>query len=323
MDPAHNSLDMSLFERGGALDAPYLRLPPYTKASSYSPPIFPTDIHATGLPSRHGYSHSDSGLGFQSSQWEDEYERFPQSAAATNDFRDDFFVAANNSYLPNPCSNTNQFAYSSYCNSPASSETTSSGSCNAEMFNTQSTPDTARPQDFGHTVPLFPQCNAQFGPQIHPTSGSQSLPRPPNHWGYPSSTVPSISHNSRCSISAPSSPPTWHSGLGGTFGQFPVAEDVHRWPQLFKINQVKKVGVKKQVLACLFCRERKIACFRPPADHPDQTCNQCARRKRTCKYPTESRRGQHTRNRHNAKKFLGYEETNGNVTAPASPSEDP
>ncbi|KAK7035099.1 hypothetical protein R3P38DRAFT_2419123, partial [Favolaschia claudopus] len=52
---------------------------------------------------------------------------------------------------------------------------------------------------------------------------------------------------------------------------------------------------KKQLLACLFCRERKIGCTRPPEDVPDQTCNQCARRKRTCVYPTKSRRGQHIR----------------------------
>ncbi|KAF8189534.1 hypothetical protein K438DRAFT_1471913, partial [Mycena galopus ATCC 62051] len=58
---------------------------------------------------------------------------------------------------------------------------------------------------------------------------------------------------------------------------------------------------KKQMLACLFCRERKIGCSRPPADDPDQTCNQCARRKRKCEYPTESRRGQHTRNRQSSK----------------------
>lgn len=35
----------------------------------------------------------------------------------------------------------------------------------------------------------------------------------------------------------------------------------------------KKPGEqKKQALACLFCRERKIACGRPPAHSPDQTC---------------------------------------------------
>ncbi|KAF9444539.1 hypothetical protein P691DRAFT_334967 [Macrolepiota fuliginosa MF-IS2] len=52
---------------------------------------------------------------------------------------------------------------------------------------------------------------------------------------------------------------------------------------------------KKLGLACLFCRERKIACGRPSESNPDQTCNQCARRLFKCEYPTESRRGQHKR----------------------------
>ncbi|KAH7914636.1 hypothetical protein BJ138DRAFT_1177206 [Hygrophoropsis aurantiaca] len=62
-----------------------------------------------------------------------------------------------------------------------------------------------------------------------------------------------------------------------------------------KINAQKKNGDKKQALACLFCRERKIACGRPAATSSDQTCNQCARRRIRCEYPTESRRGQHKR----------------------------
>ncbi|KAH7881802.1 hypothetical protein F5I97DRAFT_667173 [Phlebopus sp. FC_14] len=64
------------------------------------------------------------------------------------------------------------------------------------------------------------------------------------------------------------------------------------------IKGAKKGGEqKKQALACLFCRERKIACGRPSAYSPDQTCNQCARRRIKCEYPTESRRGQHKRRR--------------------------
>ncbi|KAI6112857.1 hypothetical protein F5141DRAFT_743038 [Pisolithus sp. B1] len=63
-------------------------------------------------------------------------------------------------------------------------------------------------------------------------------------------------------------------------------------------KSTKKGGEqKKQALACLFCRERKIACGRPSAHSPDQTCNQCARRRIKCEYPTESRRGQHKRRR--------------------------
>src|SRR5215471_12178129 len=39
-----------------------------------------------------------------------------------------------------------------------------------------------------------------------------------------------------------------------------------------KLSAIKKNAEKKQALACLFCRERKIACGRPSLDNPDQTC---------------------------------------------------
>ncbi|KAJ7432369.1 hypothetical protein B0H11DRAFT_2126430 [Mycena galericulata] len=63
-----------------------------------------------------------------------------------------------------------------------------------------------------------------------------------------------------------------------------------------KFTEARKDGrSKRQALACLFCRARKIACGRPTAGAKDQTCNQCARRQHPCIYPTESRRGQHSR----------------------------
>ncbi|KAJ7778016.1 hypothetical protein DFH07DRAFT_1056340 [Mycena maculata] len=54
---------------------------------------------------------------------------------------------------------------------------------------------------------------------------------------------------------------------------------------------------RRQALACLFCRRRKIACGRPPGASADQACSQCVKRGRghQCEYPTESRRGQHSR----------------------------
>ncbi|KAG9077855.1 hypothetical protein FRC06_008666, partial [Ceratobasidium sp. 370] len=60
-------------------------------------------------------------------------------------------------------------------------------------------------------------------------------------------------------------------------------------------SQVDKKDVltrpKKPVLACLFCRRRKIACGPPLPDSPDRTCDQCMRRKQECVYPPGSRRG--------------------------------
>ncbi|KAI0030566.1 hypothetical protein K488DRAFT_9658, partial [Vararia minispora EC-137] len=52
---------------------------------------------------------------------------------------------------------------------------------------------------------------------------------------------------------------------------------------------------KKPALACLFCRERKIACALPPDGSEDKRCNQCVKRSRDCEMPTESRRGQYQR----------------------------
>jgi len=65
---------------------------------------------------------------------------------------------------------------------------------------------------------------------------------------------------------------------------------------IFKLNtppEIKEKPKKKPILACLFCRERKIACGQPL---PGSTkCNQCARRGLDCEFPKESRRGQHKR----------------------------
>jgi len=42
---------------------------------------------------------------------------------------------------------------------------------------------------------------------------------------------------------------------------------------LVKARSPRKTSEQKlQALACLFCRERKIACGRPSAHSPDQTC---------------------------------------------------
>ncbi|GLB45435.1 hypothetical protein LshimejAT787_2200980 [Lyophyllum shimeji] len=47
----------------------------------------------------------------------------------------------------------------------------------------------------------------------------------------------------------------------------------------------------KPIMACLFCRGRKIACGPPPPGSGSTTCNQCERRRLKCKYPAENRRG--------------------------------
>lgn len=59
---------------------------------------------------------------------------------------------------------------------------------------------------------------------------------------------------------------------------------------------------RKPVMACLFCRGRKIACGGPlNPDSENKTCNQCARRNLKCSYPAESHRGlRRTRNKSDA-----------------------
>jgi len=53
----------------------------------------------------------------------------------------------------------------------------------------------------------------------------------------------------------------------------------------------KQPHERKPVLACLFCRKRKIACGPAHPDADDRTCNQCSRRNLECTFPKESRRG--------------------------------
>ncbi|KAJ6590841.1 hypothetical protein B0H10DRAFT_1830445 [Mycena sp. CBHHK59/15] len=86
------------------------------------------------------------------------------------------------------------------------------------------------------------------------------------------------------------------TGANASFSAHPHPNG-HQWPQTFKITEVKQIGPKKQTLACFFCRSRKIACGHPPDRVEDRTCDQCEKRGIDCKYPTESRRGQHNRTR--------------------------
>ncbi|KAH8116585.1 hypothetical protein DFH11DRAFT_1220129 [Phellopilus nigrolimitatus] len=59
-------------------------------------------------------------------------------------------------------------------------------------------------------------------------------------------------------------------------------------------------------MACLFCRNRKIACGIGKGE--DKTCNQCSRRNLRCIFPTESRRGMRTRKGRSAHTVDGVDE---------------
>ncbi|KAH9024531.1 hypothetical protein EDB84DRAFT_1506581 [Lactarius hengduanensis] len=55
---------------------------------------------------------------------------------------------------------------------------------------------------------------------------------------------------------------------------------------VLKLPSRNRSARHKARMACLFCRERKIACKAPPEGSADRTCNQCERRSRKCEYPT-------------------------------------
>ncbi|KAI0071949.1 hypothetical protein K474DRAFT_1668426 [Panus rudis PR-1116 ss-1] len=89
--------------------------------------------------------------------------------------------------------------------------------------------------------------------------------------------------------------------LGG-MDEIPIPESEAKPGQaVFKLHTTTPLPVndappkKKPIMACLFCRERKICCGPPPPDSPGKPCKQCARRGLECVFPKESRRGQHKR----------------------------
>ncbi|KAJ7887287.1 hypothetical protein B0H14DRAFT_3725073 [Mycena olivaceomarginata] len=150
----------------------------------------------------------------------------------------------------------------------------------------------------------YPQRHGDLGMILdRPSSyhGSPMLNSPLNTWD----TQPAQSTS--YPMPSPPRPPSL-SAVFNAFGHHPPAGARRRVPQMFKLAPGRKrLAGKKQPMACLFCRERKIGCQRPAETDPDQTCNQCARRERRCEYPTESRRGQHNRIRFIEKK-IGVQE---------------
>ncbi|KAJ7033765.1 hypothetical protein C8F04DRAFT_1104136 [Mycena alexandri] len=328
--------------RGRALDASFPRLPSQTRAVSHpSRPTYTSERERNMLP-RHSFPDVEY-LNILSA-----YDSDTQATTAIEEYLDASLMAEQYLDLQNQCSNIHEGSFNTYNpsesshSSPEVTDTGSGSSPRAEVFSTHSSPgyllhdlpdsmETARPDfRFGHHhyysgahMRRSSADNSGYHdnfalprlPSFHEPSSTHE--RPGNTWGYLSSSMPSIAQSGRFTVSQPPSPPASHHW--NTFGQFPVAEDLHRWPQMFKINQVtgKRGGrPTKQKMSCFFCRQRKIGCTRPDEGEDDQTCNQCARRKIKCEYPLVSLRGQHTRNRLSSKKFLGLDEPTGNAVAP-------
>ncbi|KAJ6451237.1 hypothetical protein C8R47DRAFT_1170325 [Mycena vitilis] len=306
------------------------RLPSHTGALSQSPPASNTGID----PALLFRPNPDFGYLRNSPRGDDEPtdRYFPQSRGTTQYWLDKTPVVSHDLHLPRQFFTIHQDAPMSP--SPPSNSSVSSPEATDSISLSHSPGakisgapgfsgndllegiETVRPHSgFGRNSRVLHYRD----PQRHPSqTDNLVLPLPASHrespiiqqrplsdWSCAQATMfgvfcslPSNSQNSQYT-SVLESPGTASTRLMDTFdeAQF-VAENLPQW----RINQVKKGDAKKwQRMACLFCRARKIACARPAEHEPDQTCNQCARRRRGCVYPATSLRGQHRRNSHKSK----------------------
>ncbi|KAI8996638.1 hypothetical protein BD414DRAFT_455584, partial [Trametes punicea] len=163
-------------------------------------------------------------------------------------------------------------------------------------------------------------------PRKNPPSARPPSPPPPVNYPFPQFPDPPPSSLMRFDASGSVSPiagaaPVLTAGTAGTTGPLtggkssdhPFHVDsagLGAGQGIFRLNLHREGGgeggagagpdgkgegeKKKPIMACLFCRERKIACGPPPPGGPKR-CNQCTRRDLVCEYPKESRRGQHKR----------------------------
>ncbi|KAJ7164259.1 hypothetical protein C8R46DRAFT_310167 [Mycena filopes] len=327
-----------------SIDAPPASYPSFPPGRRYAPevPVLGLSPHsAVSAQSPHGYDSAHFGYLEVPSQVDDTHPPAlydPQSATALQGLFDTSLMAQEYLGFPTHHSGIQQGASYSRSHSSASSPEMSEVSYGSSpwpgyrLFRTQSSPgyrvhespltDTARSaSDFiDHALAQHhSDYHTSLGPQssILPVAASSSFQpsltpqRPSNDWRLPpSSPLPAISLSSRIPMTRPS--PTATSA----FGQFSVVDDMHGWPQ-FRLNQARKIGPRKPQMSCFFCRERKIGCTRPDVKAEDQSCNQCARRKRVCVYPTQSLRGQHTRRRTSPTNRVGPNEpTIPQVTPP-------
>ncbi|KAJ3490032.1 hypothetical protein NLI96_g1697 [Meripilus lineatus] len=152
-----------------------------------------------------------------------------------------------------------------------------------------------------------PRKNANRHSESEPVPSPKSRPsmsRSPPTKSRPSHSVPPAL--SQSPVTVPSHPPTL------SMDEIPVPDAESKPGQaVFKLTPstipgvtsgipgvggaTGKEGKKKPIMACLFCRERKIACGPPAPGSANPRCNQCVRRGLECEYPKESRRGQHKR----------------------------
>ncbi|KAI0298404.1 hypothetical protein B0F90DRAFT_1734227 [Multifurca ochricompacta] len=134
-------------------------------------------------------------------------------------------------------------------------------------------------------------------PKRHPPPPSLAIPGPLAYSPNTRISTPLSSSFSSSDVGTPTSTIHLQDAVTCTSSQTPstVVPNPKAGQGVLKLPSTKRSARRKPAIACLFCRERKIACGAPPAGSADTTCNQCARRSRKCEYPTMSRRGLHKR----------------------------
>ncbi|KAI0922606.1 hypothetical protein AcV5_009535 [Taiwanofungus camphoratus] len=148
----------------------------------------------------------------------------------------------------------------------------------------QAAPSSPR-QPVAYPFPQFPAPPARTARPLPPPFTAPGQPLPPLPPARPQTPPP------------PPPPPP----VALSLDEVPLSErdrDGKPGQAIFKLNAAgatREPPKKKPIMACLFCRERKIACGPPVPGSADPRCNQCARRSLVCEYPKESRRGQHKR----------------------------
>ncbi|KAJ7676787.1 hypothetical protein DFH06DRAFT_1291695 [Mycena polygramma] len=293
----------SLASSGRGMDMAISRGHTHTRSFSHSPQAAYTPVSGAEFAAGHGHSQqvkveSDS-VDFHGG-YPDPY-MLQQPETGPVDYGETSYPSATDNI-----DRTTMFAQSYHTDDAASISTPGEAQfafgAHAEIYSTQSSPAYIQHEvpdrNDHHRFAHHRQLSGDYlNPHVHrhnetfygemPTHPSMHGPHvPPNYFGADSPDYPF----------RPPSPST----LFTAFGHHPPMGPPRprRVPQMFKLSgRSKKHGGKKQPMACLFCRERKIGCRRPAEEAADQTCNQCARRDRECTYPSESRRGQHNRNR--------------------------
>jgi len=144
-----------------------------------------------------------------------------------------------------------------------------------------------------------PAAYPEFAPSTkrHPLPPSISIPGPLSAYspGARRSTPLSSSFSSSDTGTPTSSVNLMDTGATSSHQAATLVPNPKAGQGVLKLPSTKRSARRKPAIACLFCRERKIACGAPPVGSADTTCNQCARRSRKCEYPTMSRRGLHKR----------------------------